>query len=255
MRVERRGATAIWTLDRPAAHNALDQATFDALDAALRDAAADPSLRAVVLAAEGSTFAAGGDLRELRTALGPEDALRVAERGRRTCDAIGALPVPVFAAIQGPAIGGGAELAIACDLRVASGRGSLCFKHAAMGVTTAWGVLPRLVALAGASTASRLLFTAQTIEAADAYRLGLFDAVAPAPAGDALALALTWAADVEKAAPGAVAALKRLVRVAPGSEIVRDHEREAFLQTWTSADHAEAVEAFFGRRAPRWTGR
>src|SRR5208283_4813951 len=120
------------------------------------------------------------------------------------------LSVPVIAALPGAAIGGGAELAVACDLRVASPRASLSFKHAHMGVTTAWGILPRLVSLSGRAAASRLLLTAQTVEAAEALRLGLFDAVSADTPGACLELAERWADDIVRGAPLAVAGMKAL---------------------------------------------
>ncbi len=255
MRTERRDRVEIWTLDRPQARNALDAATFQDLAQAIDRAAGDVGLRAVILTAEGEIFAAGGDLRELRGATSSADAVRLAEVGRRVCDGLGALPVPVLAALPGAAIGGGAELAIACDLRIASPRGSLCFKHAHMGVTTAWGVLPRLVELAGRGAASRLLLTAQTVDAPEGLRLGLFDAVSSDAPQACVELALRWAADVVRGAPLAVAGMKALLRAATRDDALATLERERFVATWTSADHADAVESFFERRAPRWTGR
>jgi enoyl-CoA hydratase len=250
VRVERRGDVAVWTLARPKAKNALDGATFEALDRAIATARADGALRAVVLTAEGDTFASGGDLRELRAALGPADAVRVAEVGRRICDGIGALDVPVLAALPGAAIGGGAELALACDLRIADPRATLCFKHAHMGVTTAWGVLPRLVAVAGHAAASRLLLTGRVVNADEGLRLGLFDAVSSP--GGVLDHALEWAADIARGAPLAIAGMKALLREACRAEALRAVERGRFVATWTSADHAEAVEAFFEDRPARW---
>jgi enoyl-CoA hydratase/carnithine racemase len=255
VRVERRDAVEVWTLDRPQVRNALDAATFQDLARAIEHAATDEALRCVVLTADGDTFAAGGDLRELRGASCEADAERLADLGLRVCSGLGRLAVPVIAALPGAAIGGGAELAIACDLRVASPRASLCFKHAHMGVTTAWGVLPRLVGLAGRGAASRLLLMAQTIEAPEALRLGLFDAVSSDAPGACLELAECWVGDVVRGAPLAVAGMKALLREATRGDAVLQLERDRFVATWTSADHADAVEAFFERRPPRWTGR
>ncbi len=255
MRVERRGGVEIWTLDRPQARNALDAATFHDLEQAAGRAAGDEALRAIVLTGDGDVFASGGDLRELRTALGPDDAERLATTGTWVCDRLAALAVPVIAALPGAAIGGGAELAVACDLRVAAPAASLCFKHAHMGVTTAWGTLPRLVSLVGIAAASRLLLTAQPVGATEAMRLGLVDAVSDELPGAPLALALRWADDVTKGAPLAVAGMKAMLRAASQSDALRTLERERFLQSWASADHADAVEAFFEKRAPRWKGR
>jgi enoyl-CoA hydratase len=245
---------AVWTLARPEAKNALDTATFAALGRAIAGAANDSALRAVVLTGEGDIFAAGGDLRELRTATTSEHAAQLADMGRHVCDAIARLPVPVVAALPGPAIGGGAELAVACDLRVADARASLCFKHARMGLSTAWGVLPKLVATIGHATASRLLLAGHTIDAAEALRLGLVDDVTEP--GGSVARAIAWGLDVAQASPRAVAELKALLRDALDSATdVRAKERERFIASWTSADHREAVEAFFGSRAPQWVPR
>lgn len=254
VRVERQGEVVIWRLARPHARNALDAATFAALRQALDDAAADRTLRAVVLTGEGNAFASGGDLRELRTATNAEQAGQLADAGRQVCDGIARLPVPVLAALPGLAIGGGAELAIACDLRVADARATLCFKHARMAVTTAWGVLPKLVHLAGHAAASRLLLAGHEVDAREALRLGLVDTVCED--GACVATAVAWALDVAQGSPVAVAELKGLLRNALGPTAdYLARERERFVATWTSDDHREAVEAFFTSRAPRWKAR
>jgi len=254
--VERRGANAevaVWTLSRPEAKNALDSATFAALGRALADAGDDATLRAIVLTGAGDTFVSGGDLRELRTATTSEQAARLADAGRLVCDAIARLPLPVIAALPGAAIGGGAELATACDLRVADVRATVCFKHARMGVTTAWGILPKLVGMVGHGAATRLLLAAVEVDAREALTMGLVDAVTED--GGCVELAVAWGLEVAKGAPLATAALKALLREAidPAAG-VRASERERFIATWTSEDHKDAVEAFFGSRAPSWTG-
>jgi enoyl-CoA hydratase len=251
LRVDWQGDVALWTLDRPEARNALDSASFAALGRAIAGAGATPTLRAVVLTGAGGTFASGGDLRELRAALRPEDGERLAELGRAVCDGLAALAVPIIAALPGPAIGGGAELAMACDLRVADPRASICFKHARMGVTTAWGVLPRLAAVVGHGTASRLLLTAQSLDAAEALRVGLFDAVAEP--GGCVAAALGWALDVSRGAPLAIRELKAMLReTTAAAQGVLASERRRFVATWASDDHREAVEAYFEDRPPLW---
>jgi enoyl-CoA hydratase len=252
LRIERDGDVALWTIDRPEVRNALDFATFDAMHAAIRTAARDHGLRAIVLTGAGNVFASGGDLQELRGAYRRSDAVRLANAGRRICDGLARLHVPVVAALPGPAIGGGAELAVACDLRVAARRAKLSFKHARMGVTTAWGTLPRLVAMIGHGSAARLLLAGDDLDAAEALRLGLVDSVCDD--GAAVPTAMAWAKGAAKGAPGATASLKELLRAAAsGSRArVRALERELFVAAWTSADHNEAMEAFFGGRSPRW---
>jgi enoyl-CoA hydratase len=254
LRVERQGDIALWTLDRPEAKNALDFATFASLSRAIAAASGSSGLRAVVLTGAGGTFASGGDLRELRSALGPEDAARLADAGRAVCDGLAELTVPVIAALPGPAIGGGAELAMACDLRVADPRASICFKHARMGVTSAWGVLPKLAAVVGHATASRLLLTAQTLSAEDAARAGLFDAISAE--GECVPAAVSWALDVVQGAPDAIRELKSLLREAVAAvPALRASERARFVASWTSDDHREAVEAYFAGRPPVWKPR
>jgi enoyl-CoA hydratase len=249
--IERQGEVAVWTLARPEAKNALDSSTFAALGRAVAAAAVEPGLRAIVITGEGDTFASGGDLRELRTRTSSEHAAQLADMGRHVCDALARLPVPVIAALPGPAIGGGAELAMACDLRIADPRATLCFKHARMAVTTAWGVLPKLVATVGHGAASRLLLAAHEIDAQEALRLRLVDAISEQ--GASVLRAIAWGLDVAQGAPRAVAELKALLNEPPSTE-QRALERERFITMWTSADHREAVEAFFASRAPRWTG-
>ena len=254
LRVVREGSVVVWRLDRPHTRNALDWTSFAALEGAIAQAAADPSLRAVVLTGEGSTFASGGDLHEFRAVSTPEQAGQLADAGRSVCQGIARLRVPVIAAIGGPAVGGGVELALACDVRIADPKATLCLRQSRLAVTTAWGVLPKLVATVGHGTASRLLLTGQKVDAFEALRLGLVDFVAERDA--CVATAFAWAEDIAQGAPAAIAELKGLLRESLTARAGVDvRERESFVRTWTSSDHREAVEAFFARRTPSWTGK
>lgn len=252
--VERQGSIVIWTIDRPQAKNALDHATLGELVDAVADAGADRTIRAAVLTGEGQTFVSGGDLRELRGKNTPQDAEGFSELGWELTRAMAELPIPIVCALPGPAIGGGAELALACDMRVADARATISFKQVRMGVTTAWGTVPRLVALVGSGTAARLLYTSHEVAAAEAKRLGLVDEVTEN--GLARTTALAWASDVTEASPRAVADMKRLLRESTATAgDVRAVERQLFAETWSGADHAEAVESYFERRQPRWEER
>jgi enoyl-CoA hydratase/carnithine racemase len=254
VRVARHGATEVWTIHRPEVRNAVDFATCEAILAALTRARRDRALRAVVLTGAGATFVSGGDLRELRDQLTRRHAEKLAETGRRVCDGLRAMPVPVIAALPGPAIGGGAEIAIACDVRVADPSARLSFKHARMAVTTAWGTLPKLVDMVGHGSASRLLLAGHQVDAQEALRVGLVDTVTEP--GRSLETALAWADDVAKGAPGAVASLKALLSgVVDVRGPQRADERTRFKNAWASDDHREAVEAFFAGRVPAWRAR
>ena len=254
LRVEREGSIVVWTIDRPEAKNALDHGTLNELVDAVGDAGRDRTVRAAVLTGAGHTFVSGGDLRELRDKNSPQDAERFSELGFELCRAMAELPFPVVGALPGPAIGGGAELALACDLRVADLRAKIAFKQVRLGVTTAWGTVPRLVAAVGAGVAARLLYTAHEVGAAEAKLIGLVDEVTEN--GLARTTALAWASDIAQGSPQAIADMKRIVREATASSPeVRALERQLFVNTWSGADHREAVEAYFERRAPRWGDR
>jgi enoyl-CoA hydratase len=249
VRVERRGDVAVWTIARPQAKNALSMQTLGDLARVLDEARADATLRAAVLTGEGDAFVSGGDLRELRAMTSDEDAARFADAGIRVCGAIESLPVPVIAALPGVAYGGGAELAVACDLRVADPSARVAFKQVRMGVTTAWGTIGRLVSLVGAGGAARLLYAGHEVDAATAREMGLVDAVSEP--GGCVERALAWAGDVALGSPDAVREMKALLVAARVD--VGARERARFVATWTGADHAEAMEAFFAKRAPRWS--
>ena len=252
--VERQGAIVIWTIDRPQAKNALDGATLSDLARAVAEVGRDATVRAVVLTGGGHTFVSGGDLRELRGRNTPEDAERFSDLGWDLTRAMADLAVPIVCALPGPAIGGGAELALACDVRVADVRAKISFKQVRMGVTTAWGTVPRLVSLVGAGTAARLLYTSHEIAAAEAKLIGLVDEVTEN--GLARTTALAWASDIAEGSPRAVADMKRLLRETTATaRDVRALERQLFVDTWSGADHAEAVEAYFDRRKPQWQDR
>jgi enoyl-CoA hydratase/carnithine racemase len=251
LRVERRGATALLTIARPRTKNALDAATMAALAAAVDEASRDADLRALVLTGEGDAFVSGGDLRELSGKHSPADAEQLADVGTALCAALAGLDIPVLAALPGVAFGGGAELAVACDMRIADRRARLSWKQVRMGVTTAWGTLGKLVALVGAGAAARLLYTGQEVGAAEAHAMGLVEAVCDD--GGCVALALEWADDVARGSPGAVGRMKRLLQatsaVGPAPLAA---ERASFVATWSGEDHVEALSAYFDRRDAVW---
>jgi enoyl-CoA hydratase/carnithine racemase len=254
LRETRERGTAIWTIDRPDVKNALDHATMRAVIDAVARAAGDATIRAAIVTGAGDAFVSGGDLRELREKTTADDAEVLSDTGFDLCRAIAELPFPVIAALDGVAIGGGAELAAACDLRIADPSARISFKQVRLGVTTAWGTAARLVALVGAGAAAHLLYSACDLAAQEAKAIGLVDAIADD--GGALALAIAWCDEIAKGSPAAVRDMKRLVRAASSPrEDVRPLERELFVAGWSGPDHAEAVEAFFARRAPLWRSR
>jgi len=247
--VELEQATRIVTFNRPQVRNAINADVVAALEVAVREAEQDRTLRAVVLTGAGdAAFVAGADLKRLRS-LSDEERKDIDQRMANVVARLAELPVPVIGAINGVVVGGGCEIALACDLRVGEPHASFTFKHAAMGVTPGWGGLARLAACVGRSTAARLLFTAQPMSADDALRVGLLDEVVAK--GESRARALEIAASIAQVSPSTVADLKRLLSSAYASTL-HDEERRTFLARAVSADHVEALLAFEEKRPPRF---
>ena len=159
LRIEREGAVAILTIDRPHARNAIGLGTMDELDAAFAGLAESDARCAVLTGAGDRAFVAGGDLRELESVTSEDFAVDMALRMRRTLDRIAGLPIPVICALNGAAIGGGAEVAVACDYRVAAHDARIGFTQVLLGVMPAWGGIERLCALVGRGRALYLLTT------------------------------------------------------------------------------------------------
>jgi enoyl-CoA hydratase len=237
-RAERDGDVVCFTIDRPEAKNALDLATIVGLTQAIRTT----PMRVAILTGAGDTFVSGGDLRELRGRDSAADAEYLTDVGFELTSAIAEAPFPVLAALNGPAIGGGAELALACDLRIATPEPRIELKQVHMGVTTSWGTAARLRELVGSSVATRLLFGLRLPSAQALFDAGLVDLAADDPKATALQIAR----DIQKAPASAIAAMKRLLRAPSGSDL-RALERRLFVETWSSSEHREAVEAWFRR--------
>ena len=256
LRAERRGGVEILTIDRPHAGNAISAGLTTELLEALERLAEDRGLHAVVVTGAGDRFfCTGGDVKEYRAIATPEELDARFERTRRAMDMLEALPCPVVAAANGYALGGGGEILLCCDYRVADERAEIGWPQARLGIIPAWNGIDRLVRDRGPRVASRLLTTGERISAAEALRLGVIDEVAPA--GKALEAALAHARALEAAAPMALRATKRAIRAAaalPPAES-RALQREMFPGLWFSEDHKEAEAAFAERRPPVFKGR
>ncbi|HEX9354315.1 MAG TPA: enoyl-CoA hydratase/isomerase family protein, partial [Streptosporangiaceae bacterium] len=168
---------AVVSIDRPRVRNAIRLATMDALEEALEAAS---GANVLVLRGTGDrAFVSGGDLKELAKIRSHEDAVAMALRMRRLCDRIATFPAPVIAALNGHAFGGGAEVAVAADIRVAADDVRIGFNQAELAIMPAWGGAERLAALVGRSQAMLLVTTGEKIGTAEAHRIGLIDRVYP----------------------------------------------------------------------------
>lgn len=253
VRVERRGELALLVVDRPRALNAIARHTMRDLAEAVQRLARE-DVRGVVLAGGGGRFIAGGDLRDLGAARSAEQGQAMAARMQAVLAGLEDLPVPVIAAVERYAFGGGAEVALACDLRVMGRDAVFGLRHRRFGVTTAWGGARRLTRLVGRSRALSLLWTGRDVTAPEALDLGLADAVAP-EGSSVVEHALALAADIATGAPGAVAATKQLVVRADLDRAAHGRlEASIFGEIWAHPDHWQRVDDFWARQARRKSG-
>jgi len=245
---------ATLTIRRPEVKNAIDLATMDELDRAVAALEADRALQAAIVTGAGGTFVSGGDLKSLETLEGIEAGRAMSRRMQAILLRLEGLEVPVVAAIEGYALGGGAEVALACDIRIAGADAQIGFKQIAMGIMVGWGGGQRLRALVGRARALELLLTGDMMDGEEAYRVGLVNRVVPP--GNALTEAEALARRVAAQPPLAVRAIKRALY--QGEAMPRErgiaYEAECFAVLWGSRDHGEAVRAFFEKRPPAFRG-
>ena len=253
--VERDGAVAVVTVNRPKVLNALNAATIAELQHAVAALGADASVRAVVLTGAGDkAFVAGADINEL-AAQTPVDGKAHAAAGQRVFDAIEALGKPVIAAINGFALGGGCELAMACTLRVAADSARLGQPEVNLGLTPGYAGSQRLPRLIGRGLALELLLTGDMISAARAYEIGLVNRVVPA--ADLRAEAMKMAAALAGKAPVAVQYILEAVHHGADMPLAEAQHLEATLFGLVAStdDMKEGTRAFLEKRKAAWTGR
>jgi len=252
IRLESRDGIAVVTLHRPEARNAINLEVVNELRAAFDLAARDSATRALILTGAGTAaFASGADIRELL--------------GRRAADALRGInsslfleierfPLPTIAAVNGYALGGGCELALACDLRIASESARFGQPEVGLGIIPAAGATYRLPRLVGAGRAQELILTGRIIDAEEALRIGLVNRVVP---GDRLLEeARATAALIARKGPLAVRAAKLALQAALyGPDAGHAAERLAQAILFESADKREGMAAFLRGRRPRFKGR
>ncbi len=251
-RSETHAGVAEIVLDRPEAMNALSTALAQRLIVTCDEAAADPSIRAVVLSAAGHrAFCVGADLKE-RNRLTDDGFARQRPVFRRAFGGLRDLPQPTVAAVHGYALGGGCELALSCDLIVADETAVFGLPETTIGLVPGGGGTQLALRKLGPGRAMDLVLTGRRIDAAEAYRLGLADRLAAPGAAreQAVALAGLMAAN----SPVAVRAAKRAIRHGAGAAIAAglDIEDAAWRTAAFSADRKEGIAAFNEKRAPRW---
>ena len=253
--VERDGPVVRIAFNRPHVLNALSRATMRDLDVAVDEVAADTSARALILTGTGDkAFVAGADIGEFNLLTSASDSAAFARRGQAVLAKLEALPKPVIAAINGFALGGGCELALACDLRIASEKAKVGQPEVSLGVTPGFGGTQRLARLVGPSDVKYLLFTGEVLPASRALQLGLFDEVV-APE-QLLPRCLEIARTIAAKGPAAVAFCKVAVDQGADTALAQGlgYETELFAQTFATRDQKEGMKAFVEKRPPRFQG-
>lgn len=245
-----RGMATI-TIDRPHARNAISLATMDSLETVL-DEVATSSVRVVVIRGAGDrAFVSGGDLKDLASLQTTESAASMSRRMRHLLDRLAQLPALTIAALNGHALGGGAEVAVACDLRIAADDVTIAFNQSQLGILPAWGGIERLTALVGRSRALELMLTPRRLTATDAGQYGLVNEVVSREHFDARVEEL--ATSVARLPSGVVWPVKGLVDwVRPPVCLTTEQEAVgAFAAAWVDDAHWDAVEAATRARAAR----
>ena len=254
LRVEREEAVATVTVDRPEKRNALNAAVRKELLEVLDELREDEGVRVVVFTGAGDkAFVAGADIQEFaeRTAL----EQRAAMTGRRVFDEIADFPKPTIAMINGYALGGGCELALACDVRIAADTARLGQPEINLGIIPGGGGTQRLPRLVGQGQAMRLVLTGDLIEAAEAREIGLVDLVFPA--AELRERTREVALRIGAKSPVALRMAKAAVRAAAEMPLAAglDYETELFITCFASEDKGEGVAAFLEKRSPTFHGR
>jgi enoyl-CoA hydratase len=250
---ERRGATALLTLNRPDALNALDTATLEALGARI-DEAKDARVRAVVVTGAGRAFAAGADIAAMRK-LSPAEADAFSRLGHTVFASLEALAVPTIAAVNGFALGGGCELALACDWIYASSKARFGQPEVNLGLLPGFGGTSRMVRRVGIAWANELVLSGEPIDAETAQRIGLANRVFEPDA--LLDAALAIGEKIATKGPVAVALAKRVMQEGQDADLRTAHalEQNAFGLVFASDDHCEGMDAFLAKRTALFQGK
>ena len=243
---EKKGAVGILTVNRPEALNAINSALLDELYDKVSEIAADESVRCLILTGSGKAFVAGADIGEMKD-LSKQEGYEFGMRGHRSFTAVENLEIPVIAAVNGYALGGGCELALCADIRIASERAKFAQPEVGLGITPGFGGTQRLIRTVNRAKAMEMILTARTVSAQEALEMGLVSRVGPGE--ELMNAALALAESIAANAPVAVRNAKAAVRRSYARELNEDLEAEAklFADCFETEDQRMAMTAFVNK--------
>jgi enoyl-CoA hydratase len=246
---------ALVTLNRPEKLNVLSRATMEELASVVDELETNEAVHALILTGAGKrAFSAGADIGELNALAGAMEGARFATWGQEILRKIEGLSKPVIAAINGLALGGGCELALACDIRIATESASLGQPEVNLGLIPGWGGTQRLPRLVGRGRAAWLILTGEAISAREALRIGLVDFVVPA--GELMYRAEALAKTIGSRSPLAIAWAKRSINVGAETDLTTAlaYEASQFGLVCGTRDRVEGTQAFLEKRPPKFRG-
>ena len=254
VRSERRGNVALLALNRPDALNALDRGLLEALGDAIAGVRRDPAARALVLTGEGRAFAAGADI-EAMSAMSPLEAEAFSRLGHETFAALEELEIPTLAAVNGFALGGGCELACACDWIYASTKAVFGQPEVKLGLIPGFGGTSRVARRVGVAWAKEIILTGASCKADEALRIGLVNRLFEPD--ELLAKALEAGEAIAANGPVAVSAAKRVLQQGQDADphVANTLEQKAFASVFASEDRKEGLAAFLDKRDPSFRGK
>lgn len=252
--IEQQDRIAILRINRPETMNSLDPAMLHAIDGAIDQISANPEVGVILITGEGKAFVAGADIAAMST-MGEEEGMALGVLGQQVFRKIETLDIPTIAVVNGFALGGGCELAMACDLRIASERAKFGQPEVGLGITPGFSGTQRLPRLVGKGKACELILTGDIILAAEAERIGLVNKVVPADALMKEAIAL--AEKIQKNAPLAVRYSNRAIKEGLDTDLESGIalEAELFATCFTTDDQKEGMQAFLEKRKPVFQGK
>lgn len=254
VKLELEGQIAVITIDRPKALNALNRQVLTEFSDAIGQVAANKTTRALIVTGGGEkAFVAGADIAEM-AGLSAAESQAFAELGHRVLDSLEHLPIPVIAAVNGFALGGGTELALACDFIYASEKAKFGQPEVVLGVIPGFGGTQRLTRIVGRARAKEIIFTGDMIDAAKAKEIGL--ALEVLPAAELMAHCRKVAGNIIKRGPLAVAMAKRVIDAGADLQLKDGNsiERDGFAKLFGTADQKEGMAAFIAKRPPEFKG-